>query len=170
MLNNINYSTMINNAKLQGKSHVDLSRASVLANSNSTVVEKDTVTLSDRALALHEGKSVEKVSPIYSRPETAAELLKANQSKEDVQLAEKANRSEKFAEVMQNILDQRLGIDREKLEEIEAMIEEVAKNENLSPDEKEKLIEQLEEMKEEIVQESIEDQKFVKANDKNNNE
>ena len=37
---------------------------------------------------------------------------------------------------MQNILDKRLGIDRERLEELEALMEEIANNENMSPEEK----------------------------------
>ena len=61
----------------------------------------------------------------------------------------------RFNDMMLKILDKRLGIDREKLAELEAMIKNVAENEKMSPEEKQKAIEELEKMREEIIEKSI---------------
>ena len=58
--------------------------------------------------------------------------------------------------MMQNILDQRLGVDREKLKELEAMMEEIASNESMSAEEKAEALELLADMREKIIKESIE--------------
>lgn len=57
------------------------------------------------------------------------------------------------AKAMASVVENRLGIDRKKLDEIDAMIEDVAKNENLSPEQKAKQIEELQEQREMIVEE-----------------
>jgi uncharacterized protein YfkK (UPF0435 family) len=64
--------------------------------------------------------------------------------------------------MMQAILDKRLGVDRKKLEELDAMMEEIAKNENLSPEEKATAMEEIAKMREEIIEESIEVKKIAK--------
>ncbi|OUR82612.1 hypothetical protein A9Q75_05540 [Colwellia psychrerythraea] len=66
---------------------------------------------------------------------------------------------------MQNILDKRLGIDRERLEELEALMEEIANNENMSPEEKQLALENLAEMREQIIEEGREIQEVVKQTD-----
>ena len=66
---------------------------------------------------------------------------------------------------MQNILDKRLGIDRERLEELEALMEEIANNENMSPEEKQLALEKLAEMREQIIEEGREIQEVVKQTD-----
>lgn len=67
----------------------------------------------------------------------------------------------RFSEMMQNILNQRLGIDNEKLQEIEAEMEEVANNENMSPEEKQKALEELVQQRDTFIEESIERAKVV---------
>jgi hypothetical protein len=67
----------------------------------------------------------------------------------------------RFSEMMQNILNQRLGIDNEKLQEIEAEMEEVANNENMSPEEKQKALEELAQQRDTFIEESIERAKVV---------
>ncbi len=62
----------------------------------------------------------------------------------------------RFSEMMQNILNQRLGIDNEKLQEIEAEMEEVANNESMSPEEKQKALEELVQQRDTFIEESIE--------------
>jgi len=60
-----------------------------------------------------------------------------------------------MTQAAQSILDNRLGIDKEKLKEIEAMMEEVANDENLSPEQKEKKLAELQELYEEVIEESV---------------
>ncbi|MGB0835050.1 MAG: hypothetical protein ACPGR2_11065 [Psychrobium sp.] len=54
--------------------------------------------------------------------------------------------SEFLTDAMAAIVEGRLGVDKEKIKEIEAMMEEVGKDESLSAQEKEKRIAQLQEM------------------------
>ncbi len=126
--------------------------------------EKDTVTLSDKALAMMNGSEIKEIAPTYVRPESARSLLSKNDAlnttkvgdaKEDVIV------DNRFSEIMQNILDKRLGIDREKLEELEALMEEIANNENMSPEEKELALEKLAEMREKLIEEGREIQEVV---------
>jgi uncharacterized membrane protein (DUF106 family) len=63
--------------------------------------------------------------------------------------------------MMQNILNQRLGIDNEKLEEIEAEMDEIASNENMSLEEKQKALEELAQQRDTFIEESIERAKVV---------
>ena len=67
----------------------------------------------------------------------------------------------RFSEMIQNILNQRLGIDNEKLQEIEAEMEEVANNENMSPEEKQKALEELVQQRDTFIEESVERAKVV---------
>jgi len=59
-------------------------------------------------------------------------------------------------EAMQGILDSRMGIDRDKLEEIEAMMEEVANDDSLSPEQKEKKLEELQKLYDKVIEEAVE--------------
>lgn len=122
--------------------------------------EKDTFTLSDRAMALMNGKKYQPEAPTYVRPETARSMLARSDSTDSN--SQRTNSSSRFSEIMQRVLDQRLGVDREKLDEIDAMMEDIAKNENMSPEEKAKALEELAEIKEKIIEENMEMQKVAK--------
>jgi len=119
--------------------------------------EKDTVTLSDKALAMMNGKEVKEIAPTYVRPETARSLLAESEALKAVNVTS-ANEDKvidtRFGELMQNIIDQRLGLDRKKLEELDALMAKIAENENMSPEEKEQALEKLAEMREKIIEES----------------
>ncbi|MGB1297328.1 MAG: hypothetical protein ACPG8A_03590 [Psychrobium sp.] len=54
--------------------------------------------------------------------------------------------SEFLTDAMASIIEGRLGVDKEKIKEIEAMMEEVAKDETLSSEEKERRIGELQEL------------------------
>ncbi len=169
MINNINYSAIVNQARTNGATSVDFDRDSELSLfTDSIKAGQDTLTLSNSALALANGKTVEEIAPTYIRPQTAASLLQENKvaTKTENSTDDKNKESGlKFAEIMQTLLDQRLGIDRKKLDEIDAMIKEIGENENLSSEEKDKIIEQLQELREEVIEEGIERQKVAKKMD-----
>ena len=151
---------MINNHYVQQVAQTKSSNALALNVDNTTLPvqpipgEKDTVTLSDKALAMMNGNEVKEIAPTYIRPETARSLL--SQSK-----AANTDVDNRFSKMMQNILNQRLGIDNEKLEEIEAEMEEIANNENMSPEEKQKALEELTQQRDTFIEESIERAKVV---------
>jgi len=155
MINN-NYALQVVQAKSSNASTVSFD------NNTTTAIqpisgEKDTVTLSDRALAMMKGDEIKEISPAYVRPETASALLAESDA---IKTANGTNTKNdriidnRFGEMMQNIIDQRLGVDRKKLEELEAMMAEIANNENMSPEEKEQALEKLAEMREKIIEES----------------
>lgn len=126
--------------------------------------EKDTLTLSDKALAMMKGQEVSEIAPSYVRPETARSLLARSRAADNVSnSATKDNTAidNRFGEMMQSILNQRLGIDNEKLEEIEAEMEEIANNEKMSPEEKQKALEELAQQRDKFIEESIEKAKVV---------
>jgi len=152
-----NYTEIIAQARKNGATHVDFDKVDYNVKAISS--GKDTVSLSDAALARMNGEEITETPPTYIKPETAKEILAKN---EDQNLLVKSARDLRFDKVMQDILDKNSGIDREKLEEIDAMMEEIAKNENLSPEQKQKAIEELEKMKEAVIQESMEIQKQAK--------
>ena len=130
--------------------------------------EKDTLTLSDKALAMLNGNELKEVAPTYIRPETARTLLAASNENSAVKAnssRENADIDNRFNEIMQNILDKRLGIDRKALEELDAMMEEIAKNENMSPEEKRQALEKLAEMREKIIEESMKIREIAKQTD-----
>ena len=151
---------MINNHYVQQVAQTKSSNALALNVDNTTLPvqpipgEKDTVTLSDKALAMMNGNEVKEIAPTYIRPETARSLL--SQSK-----AANTDVDNRFNKMMQNILNQRLGIDNEKLEEIEAEMEEIANNENMSAEEKQKALEELAQQRDTFIEESIERAKVV---------
>jgi len=168
---NQNYSEIITRAKSQGASHVDFSKSNNIPVNHSS--NQDTLTLSSQALAMSKGENniVEKVAPIYVRPQTAAQLLAEHKSSQSTPSAPMTNdvksdvvSHSRFEDMMQAILDKRLGVDRKKLEELDAMMEEIAKNENLSPEEKAKAMEEVAKMREKIIEESIEVKKIAKEN------
>ena len=173
MMINVNYNEIISQAKTNGSSHVNFKNIDSTRSFNA--VDQDTLTLSNQALSLLEGNKniIQEISPIYVRPQTAAELLTGNtHSQTSLQLNTSSPEENKvqgttiansrFEDMMQAILDKRLGVDRKKLEELEAMMAEIAKNENLSPEEKEKAIEEIGKMREKIIKESIDIKKIAK--------
>jgi hypothetical protein len=170
MMINIDYASIVASAKSSGTTSVNFDNT--VQPVKAITAQQDTVTLSKQALALMNGNSIksEEDTPTYIRPETARSLLAQNETESDPADIEKQEKSQMFADVMQNILDQRTGIDRKKLEEINAMIEEIAANEDMSPEEKEQAIEMLEKVKEELIEESMELQKIVKQTDITNEE
>lgn len=130
--------------------------------------KKDTVTLSDKALAMMNGNEIKEIAPTYVRPKSARSLLSQSEAlntTQDSNAKEDVVVDNRFSEIMQNILDKRLGIDRERLEELEALMEEIANNENMSPEEKQLALEKLAEMREQIIEEGREIQEVVKQTD-----
>jgi len=130
--------------------------------------EKDTLTLSNKALAMMNGTELKDSPPTYVRPVSARSLLAQNEAANyanDGFPIEKTTIDNSFSEMMQKIVDQRLGVDREKLEELEALMEEIANDENMSPEEKQLALEKLAEMRDKIIEESREIQKVAKQTD-----
>ncbi|MCJ8318041.1 MAG: hypothetical protein MJK12_00300 [Colwellia sp.] len=170
MMINSNYAQQVSQARANNASSInfDYNTPAVEAISG----EKDTLTLSDKALAMMNGKELKEVTPTYVRPKSANTLLAESNASTP---AKENNKKEhlvvdnRFSEIMQNILDQRLGIDRKKLEELDAMMEEIAKNENMSPEEKQLALEKLAEMRENIIEESSEIRKIAKQTDEDLN-
>ncbi|NQZ20601.1 MAG: hypothetical protein HRT53_00970 [Colwellia sp.] len=171
MMINQNYSEIITRAKSQGASQADFTNSNKAPIDNSS--NKDTLTLSSQALAMSNGENniVQEVAPIYVRPQTAAELLAEHKSSQEIpsssansDVKSEAVNHSRFEDMMQAILDKRLGVDRKKLAELDAMMEEIAKNENLSPEEKAKAMEEIGKMREKIIEESIEIKKIAKEN------
>jgi len=61
-----------------------------------------------------------------------------------------------ISNAMENILDSRMGIDKDKLKEIEAMMEEVANDDSLSPEQKAKKLEELQKLYDKVIEEAVE--------------
>jgi len=169
MMINVNYSEQIAHAKTQGASQVDFKRSATTQLKSSS--NQDTLTLSNQALSLINGDKqiVTETSPIYVKPQTAAALIAEN--KNSTSTTGRANeggvsaistKGAKFEEMMQAIIDKRLGIDRKKLEEIEALMKEIAEDQNLSPEAKENALKEIEKMRDNIIEESIEIKKTAK--------
>jgi hypothetical protein len=171
MMINQNYSEIITRARSQGASQVDFTNSNNPTIDNSS--SQDTLTLSSQALALSKGENniVQEIAPIYVKPQTAAELLDQNKISQETSSTSgvspvKSNSitNSRFEDMMQAILDKRLGVDRKKLEELDAMMEEIAKNENLSPEEKAVAMEEIAKMREKVIEKSIEVKKIAKEN------
>ena len=132
---------------------------------------KDTLTLSDKALAMMNGTEAKEVAPTYVRPETARALLAENEAIDaanntnDTSTKENKVIDTRFGEMMQSIIDQRLGVDRKKLDELEALMAEIAENENMSAEEKQKALEMLAEMRDKLIEESREIREVAKQTD-----
>ena len=166
MMINMNYAQMVDLAKLSNASNVnfDKNREYTLPVAPKT----DTVTLSDAALAKINGQDYTASTPTYIKPETAKSLIAANKV-ESSTVDDKAIDT-RFGDMMQSILDKRLGIDRDALAELEAMIDEIANNENMSPAEKQKAMEQLEKMREELIEQSLQTKATAKQTFSTNDE
>lgn len=165
---------MIGNNYAQQVAHAKSNNVSIVNVDHTTLPvppiqgEKDTVTLSDKALAMLNGTAIKEPPATYVRPEKASILLtqsNASSSTNENTSGETTAIDNRFSDMMQKILDQRLGIDSEKLEELDDKIEEIADNENMSPEEKQKALEALAEMREQIIEDSKELRKFEEETD-----
>ena len=165
---------IINNNYAQQVAAISSNTASVVNSDNSTSAiqaipgEKDTVTFSDKALAMMNGNELNQQAITYVKPVTTRVVQ--TESKTEGALDESNTNKNvvidnRFSEMMQSILDKRLGIDRDKLKELEAMMEEIANNENMSPEEKRVALEKLAEMREKIIAQSIEVREIAKQID-----
>jgi hypothetical protein len=178
MIININYSEQIAHAKTQGASQVDFKRNALTQLKNSP--NQDTLTLSNQALSLINGNKniIKETPPTYIKPQTASALIEENKNStsKTEQLNEdgvgvSSTKNVKFEEMMQAIIDKRLGVDRKKLEEIEALMKEIAEDQNLSPEAKKNALKEIEKMRDNIIEESIEIKKtarqtFTEPNEK----
>jgi len=153
MILNTNYAEIAAQTRINKASTVSVERNDYIV--QPIPAQKDTVTISDAALAKMNGYNIDNTAPTYIKPKTAQALLAENSDSSKDKAIEKSASDIRFDEMMQNLLDKRLGIDREKLKEIDAMMEEIANNENLSEEQKQKALEELEKMKEKIIEESI---------------
>jgi hypothetical protein len=168
---------MINNNYALQVAQAKANNASIVNFDNTTPAvqpipgEKDTVTLSDKALAMMNGNEAKEVAPTYVKPETARALLAESEATDAVKNTNDTSTTEnkvidtRFGEMMQNIIDQRLGVDRKKLDELEALMAEIAENENMSPEEKQKTLEMLAEMRDKLIEESREIREVAKQTD-----
>jgi len=168
MINN-NYALQVEQAKANNSSIVNFDNTT--PEIQPIAGEKDTVTLSDKALAMMNGTETKEVAPTYVRPETArallaeSEAINAENNTNDTSTKENKVIDTRFGEMMQSIIDQRLGVDRKKLDELEALMAEIAENENMSPEEKQKALEMLAEMRDKLIEESREIREVAKQTD-----
>jgi len=154
MIINTNYTEIIAQAKIKGESHVNFDNHN--ENVKLFIVEKDTFTLSGPAQEKMNGEEINETSHTYSMPKTARELLDEQAAKElDLSTVYKVKSDARLAEVMENITNNRVGVDREQLKKIEALMAKVAENDNLSPEQKQQAIKALEAQKQEVVEESL---------------
>ncbi|WP_435274994.1 hypothetical protein ACMAZF_17390 [Psychrobium sp. nBUS_13] len=123
----------------------------------------DTVTLSPQAIA---GESVKKADENTYEHLAVMQNIKLREAVA-VEQADSTTRNDPLAHIdtsnfladaMASIVEGRLGVDKEKVKEIEAMIEEVAKDESLSAQEKEKRIGELQELLEKEYEKAAEKQ------------
>lgn len=119
--------------------------------SDAKVNSTDRVTLSARALAGEKSNAVD--SHTYDHLQNMQRVVIRTDDK--VAPPEPSNKPQPLAHIdtsnfladaMASIVEGRLGVDKEKLKEIEAMMEEVGKDESLSPEEKEKRLADLQEL------------------------
>ena len=126
---------------------------------------QDTVTLSQAALNGEQIKAVD--TNTYEHLMAANTIASSTIEVNRVQTSEQPTKPEALAHIdtsnflsdaVKSMVENRLGVDKEKIEEIEAMIEEVAKDESLSAEEKEERIADLQEMLEEEYEKAAEQQ------------
>lgn len=155
MMINRDYTDIVTQARASGASHATFEKTDYRV--SPVKAEKDTLTLSAAAMAKLNGEELKEIAPIYVKPETARSLLEKSKSL-DAEPNKAQEKDTRFNDILQNILDKRLGLDRETLEEIEAMMEEIGANENLSAEEKQKMLEELQKLKEQVIAESRKNQ------------
>jgi hypothetical protein len=158
---NTDYTEIITQAKIKGGSHANFDNFN--ENVKLFTEEKDTYTLSGPAQAKMKGEAINETSHIYFMPKTARELLDEQAVKElDLSTVYKLKSDARLKEVMENITNNRVGVDREQLKKIEAMMATVAENDNLSPEQKQQAIRALEAQKQKAVEESLDVRKKTK--------
>ena len=165
MINN-NYALQVVHSKSHNAARVKLDNTTPAVQPISG--EKDTVTLSDQALAMLNGTELKQAPPTYVKPQTARSLLAQNdalKTSNDGKPIDEKEVDNRFGEIMQNIIDQRLGVDRKKLEALEALMVEIGENENMSPEEKAQALEKLAEMREKLIEESQKVREVAKQTD-----
>ena len=103
MMIKMDYAAIVANVKAKGATSVDFDHTMQPVKAISS--QQDTVTLSKEALALMNGNSIkaEEPAPTYIRPETASSLLAQNEVEVAPEDIAKQEKSQRFADVMQNI-------------------------------------------------------------------
>lgn len=169
---NLNRSDIYDAAHVSSVNRVESRQKQVDAESSQFqpgVAGLDTVSISDTARAMMQGHPVEQKQDTYdnmaklARVKTNASSL-VNLEQQEQRIAPEIDNREKdhinidnfFSEAMKGVLDSRMGIDKEKIKEIEAMMEEVAKDDSLSPEQKAKKLEELQKLMDEVIEEAIE--------------
>jgi hypothetical protein len=136
----------------------------------SPIAPQDTVTLSQRAMSGAQSAAVD--NNTYGHLITSQRISNSTIGVNNVQTREveatgQSSKIEVLADIdvkkflsesMKTMVENRLGVDKEKIKNIEAMIEGVAKDESLSAEEKEKQIAQLQEMIEKEYEKAAEKQ------------
>lgn len=89
----------------------------------------------------------------FAMPSAQTKVNTANSATEDTPPTVD-ERNGNYSKMMQLLLDARMGIDREKLEEIEEKIQTVVNNADLSGEQKQQLIKALQQQKEVIFEEA----------------
>ncbi|MGR3970142.1 hypothetical protein [Shewanella sp. 1180_01] len=123
---------------------------------------QDTVTLSSAAKRGQETKesqtanTYEQLAPGKSAQYSNNDAVNKGAAPSDVKNKLESDNSNFLQDAMQAILDKRSGIDREKLKELEAKMEEIANDENLSPEQKAEQLKLLQQQKEELLKEFAE--------------
>lgn len=129
------------------------------------IAAQDTVTLSQGAANGEKTKAVD--NNTYEHLMAVNRIASGAIEVSNVEAVEKTTKpdalghidtSNFLSDAMKSMVENRLGVDKEKIEEIEAMIEEVAKDESLSAEEKEERIADLQEMLEEEYEKAAEKQ------------
>jgi len=123
---------------------------------------QDTVTLSSRARAGMESKGIEEADTYeHLAPSTRALYSKNTSDSAGNVASDKLSKAESdntnfLHDALQTLAAKRTGLDKEKLKEIDTQMEEVAKNKNLSPEQKAEQLKLLQEQKDQLVKESVE--------------
>ena len=129
----------------------ELKKISGDSQANSRHAQADSVTLSSAAIAAAQGKTVE------AEPIDRYQALASNQRVADTRQAmapAKVGREDFMKTALQGTLDQRLGLDREKLQALEAKMKQVAENENLTTEQKAEQLATLQEQMDELTREA----------------
>lgn len=123
---------------------------------------QDTVTLSSPAKQGQETKesqtanTYEQLAPGKSAQYSNNDAVSKGATPSDEKSQLESDNSNFLQDAMQAILDKRAGIDREKLKELEAQMEEIANDKNLSPEQKAEQMKLLQQQKEELLKEFAE--------------
>ncbi|WDE03496.1 hypothetical protein SG34_019140 [Thalassomonas viridans] len=120
---------------------------------NSSYKQTDSLTISPAARAAAQGKSHE-TDPV-DRYQALASNQAVARSREATEPA-KVSREDFMKAAIQGTVDQRLGLDREKLQELEAKMKQVAENDDLTAEQKAEQLAALQQQIDEITQKAAE--------------